>query len=170
MAGKTVARSFKGASGCAMLHVERSVEETQAGLRVKSPKTKRGRRTITLPSNAVAMLRAHKVAQLELRLQLGMGKLEPDTLVFGTIEGGLMSPDNLSSRWYHICRDKRLPLVTFHALRHTHASLLIREGVDILTISRRLGHSRASITLDVYGHLIGGADEAAAKAIEKVMK
>jgi len=99
-----------------------------------------------------------------------MGKLDPDTLVFGTIEGNLMSPDNLSSRWYHICRGKELPLVTFHALRHTHASLLIRDGVDILTISRRLGHSRASITLDVYGHLIGGADEAAAKAIEKVMR
>ena len=153
------------------IRVERSVEETkQTGLRVKSPKTKRGRRTITLPSTAVAMLRAHKVQQLELRLQLGMGKLEPDTLVFGTIEGSLMSPDNLSSRWYHVCRGKGLPLVTFHALRHTHASVLIRNGVDILTISRRLGHSKASITLDVYGHMIGGADEAAAKAIEKVMK
>jgi integrase len=67
-------------------------------------------------------------------------------------------------------KDKGLPLVTFHALRHTHASVLIRESVDILTISRRLGHSKASITLDVYGHMIGGADEAAAKAIEKVMK
>ncbi len=45
-----------------------------------------------------------------------------------------------------------------------------RAGVDILTISRRLGHSKAAITLDVYGHLIGGADEAAATAIEGMLK
>ena len=64
---------------------------------------------------------------------------------------------------------KKLPAVTFHALRHTHASMLIRAGVDILTISRRLGHSKAAITLDVDGHSIGGADEAAARAIEGVL-
>lgn len=48
--------------------------------------------------------------------------------------------------------------------------MLIRAGVDILTISRRLGHSKAAITVDVYGHLIGGADEAAAAAIGEVLK
>ena len=48
--------------------------------------------------------------------------------------------------------------------------MLIRKGVHILTISRRLGHSAAAITLDVYGHLIAGADAAAAKAIEGVLK
>jgi integrase len=60
--------------------------------------------------------------------------------------------------------------VNFHSLRHTHVSMLIRAGVDILTISRRLGHSKAAITLDVYGHLIGGADAAAAKALEGLLK
>ena len=60
--------------------------------------------------------------------------------------------------------------VKFHALRHTHASVLIRMGVDILTISRRLGRGKASVTLDLYGHLIEGADAAAAKAIEGVLK
>ena len=48
--------------------------------------------------------------------------------------------------------------------------MLIRAAVDILTISRRLGHSKAVITLDVYGHLIGGADEVAAAALEGVLK
>ena len=60
--------------------------------------------------------------------------------------------------------------MSFHALRHTHASTLIRAGVDILTISRRLGHGKASVTLDTYGHLIEGSDAAAAKAIEGVLK
>jgi len=61
-------------------------------------------------------------------------------------------------------------MVNFHSLRHAHASALIRAGVDVLTVSRRLGHSKSSITLDVYGHLVEGADAAAAKAIGEVLR
>jgi len=152
------------------LRVERSVEETRAGLRVKPPKTKRGRRSISLPPEAVAMLRAHKVKQLELRLLLGLGSIKPDTLVFSNVEGALLSPHAISRSWRLFLIHKKLPRVPFHALRHTHVSMLINAKVDILTISRRLGHSKASVTLDVYGHLIGGADAAAARAIEGVLK
>ena len=152
------------------LAIERSVEETEAGLRLKSPKTKRGRRSVSLAAETVTVLRAHKVAQLKLRLQLGMGNITPETLVFSNIDGGLLSPDNLSRDWRRALVKHRLPLVKFHALRHTHASILISKGVDILTISRRLGHSKASITLDVYGHLMKGGDAAAAAAIEGVLK
>jgi integrase len=151
------------------LRVERSVEETKAGLRVKPPKTKRGRRTISLPPDTVAMLRAHKVKQMETRLALGMGKPDETTLVLSDVEGRLISPHSVSRAWCMACKTRKLPRVPFHALRHTHVSVLIGKGVDILTISRRLGHSKASVTLDVYGHLIGGADEAAAKAIGEVL-
>ena len=61
-------------------------------------------------------------------------------------------------------------MVTFHALRHTHASVLIKCGVDILTVAKRLGHAEPSMTLNTYAHLIEGADEAAAKAIEGMLK
>ena len=60
--------------------------------------------------------------------------------------------------------------MSFHGLRHTHVSMLIRADVDILTISRRIGHRKVSVTLDIYGHLIEGADAAAATAIEGVWK
>jgi integrase len=56
--------------------------------------------------------------------------------------------------------------VSLHALRHTHASSLIAAGVDVLTISRRLGHASPSITLDVYGHLFKNVDDRAAQVIE----
>ena len=102
---------------------------------------------------------------MQLRLQLGLGKIEAETLVFSTIEGKPLSPDNLSRDWRRFCASKRLPRVSFHSLRHTHASVLIASGVDILAVSR-LGHSRASTTLNVYGHVLDGGDEAAAKAIE----
>jgi integrase len=152
----------------ALIRVERSVEETKAGLRIKSPKTKLSRRSVTLPPEAVGMLRAPKVAQMEQRLTLGQGG--SPKLCFSTVEGELLSPDNLSRDWARICRAKRLPRVSFHALRHTHASLLIAKGVDVLAVGRRLGHSRASTTLDKYGHLVEGADAAAAKAIEGILK
>ena len=152
------------------LRVERSLEETKAGLRLKPPKTKRGRRNIALPPDAVAMLRAHRVKQMELRLVIGLGKIEPSTLVLSDVEGRPLKPHTVSRAWQRVVIAKGLPRVSFHALRHTHASMLIRTGVDILTISRRLGHSAAAITLDVYGHLIEGADAAAAKAIEGVLK
>jgi integrase len=47
-----------------------------------------------------------------------------------------------------------LPAIRFHDLRHTNASLLLNQGKPVITVSRRLGHAKASITLDVYGHLI----------------
>jgi integrase len=152
----------------AVLRVERSIEETKAGLRIKPPKTKSGRRNIGLASDAIAMLREHRAEQMRIRLALGQGG--PPLLVFSTIEGALLSPDNLSRDWWRVCNARKLPRVSFHALRHTHASMLIRAGVDVLTISRRLGHSSTSMTLDVYGHLMEGADAAAAKAIEGVLK
>ena len=153
-----------------VLRVERSVEETKAGLRCKAPKTKRGRRNITLPSEAIAVLRAHKIKALELRLALGMGPITATTLVFATVEGELIRPRNLTKAWSRVRSAHKLPAVSFHAFRHSHASMLIRAGVDILTISRRLGHSKAAITLDCYGHLIEGADAAAAKAIEGLLR
>jgi integrase len=103
-------------------------------------------------------------------MQLGLGNIRPDTFVFSTIEGGPLSPDNLSRDWRRVCASKKLPRVSFHSLRHSHASMLIASGVDILAVSRRLGHSKASITLDTYGHMYRGADAAAAKAIEGVLK
>ena len=151
-----------------VLRVERSVEETEAGLRVKPPKTKRGRRNISLPIDTVTMLREHRKGQIELRLRLGQGGAP--VLVFSDVEGGMLYPDAISRQWANVIRAKRLPLVPFHALRHTHASTLIASGVDILTVSRRLGHSKAAITLDVYGHLVEGKDAAAAKAIEGLLK
>ena len=152
----------------ATLRCERSVEETRAGLRLKQPKTRAGRRNIALAPDTVAMLRTHRAEQMRLRLALGQGG--SPKLVFGTLEDELRSPDNLSRDWCRTVRAKRLPLVSFHSLRHTCASLMIAAGTDILTISRRLGHRKASVTLDTYGHLVKGKDAEAAKAIEGLLK
>ena len=153
-----------------LVRVERSLEETTGGLRFKPPKTAHGRRTISLPVNVVDILRGHKRRLVELRLALGVGRLGADDLVFPMADGTPYSPDKLSRDWGHAVRDRKLPAANFHALRHSHASALIAAGLDIVTISRRLGHGSPAITLRVYAHAFSAdRDEAAARAMETAM-
>jgi integrase len=149
----------------ATMRIDRALEQTKAGLRFKPPKTKYGRRTITLPAGAVTVMREHRLRQLELRMQLGLGKPDPDALVFSRPTGEPIPPNDLSRDWRRACKALMLPRVMFHALRHTHASALIAAGIDIVKISRRLGHGSPAITLKVYSHLFDTRDDGAAEAI-----
>jgi integrase len=149
------------------LTIERSLEQTTAhGIRVKGPKTKHGRRTISLPAHLVAELRQHWREQQEHRLGIGLGKAPDSAPVFAAADGRHLSPSGLSKAWPRVMAAIGMPAVTLHSLRHTHASMLIASGMDILTISRRLGHSSPAITLGVYGHLIHGTDDRAAQIME----
>jgi integrase len=153
------------------VRVERSLEETgKSQLRFKAPKSKHGRRTISLPSSAVAVLREHRRRVLETRMALGLGKPEADRLMFSKPDGSPLSPDNLSRDWCRTCRRFGLPVVMLHALRHTHASALIAKGIDVVQISRRLGHSSPVITLETYAHLFKTVDGAAAAAAESLFR
>jgi integrase len=153
----------------ATLRVERSLEEIKQGLRFKPPKTKNGRRTISLPANVLQILREHRRRQAEQRLLFGLGRPGADDLVFTVADGAPCSPDNLSRDWRRTVLALDLPRVMFHALRHSHASALIAAGLDVLTISRRLGHGSAGFTLKTYGHLFADKADAAARAIDAAM-
>jgi integrase len=151
------------------IKVERSLEETKAGLAFKEPKTRAGRRLVAIPVSIVAELRAHWRAQQEERLALGLGKAAPDDPVFSRPDGSLWPPDRLSSNWAKTVAVLKLPKVTFHALRHTHVSQLIAAGLDVVSVSRRVGHSNPTITLSLYAHLFGNTDERAAAAVETAL-
>jgi integrase len=155
----------------ATVRVERSLEETAAGLRFKPPKTRAGRRVISLPASAVAALRAHRAAQIEHRLALGLGRPDVNDLVFARPDASPHPPDNLSRDWRRNVLFLKLPLVSLHALRHSHVSALIAAGLDVVTISRRIGHASPAVTLGVYAHVFAAADKdtAAALAIEAAM-
>src|SRR5262245_44482778 len=144
------------------LRVEQALEETtRGGLAFKPPKTRHGRRTITLPPSTVAVLREYWKTQQEQRLFLGLGKAPADALVFGDWDGSPRSPRGLTHQWTAAAKTASIK-ATLHSLRHTHASTLIAAGLDVLTISRRLGHGSPAITLNVYGHLFKPDDRAAA--------
>jgi integrase len=152
----------------ATLRIEQALEQTKrGGLIFKAPKTRYGRRTITLPPSTVAELRAHWKAQQEQRLALGLGKAPEDALVFATWDGSTRSPNALTKEWALAMKAAGVK-ATLHSLRHTHASTLISLGVDVLSISRRLGHGSPAITLGVYGHLFM-TDDRAAQAIEMAL-
>ena len=139
-------------------------------MRLKAPKTRHGRRIISLPASAVEVLKQHRKAQLELRVALGMGRLPADAYVFGTVEGTPRDPDRITQDWKRYTAARGLPRVTLQALRHSHASALIAAGTDPVVVSRRLGHGSPVITMAVYAHLFDRSDEAAAKAIDAVLK
>jgi integrase len=164
------------------VRIERSVEQTRGDLsaegpksrrpvvlRFKSPKTKAGRRSVTIPPSVVSELRAQWRQQQEQRLALGLGGASGDDLVFARYDGSPYPPDALTWDWARTVRLLKLPPVTFHALRHTHASQLIASGLDVVSVSRRLGHSNPTVTLGVYAHLFGATDERAANVIEAAM-
>jgi integrase len=153
-----------------VIEVREALEETKAfGVRFKAPKSKAGRRDVTLPDILVDVLREHRKATLELRLQLGLGKLPPDALLFANLEGQPQRPSNVSSDWGDFAQRIGIPEITFHALRHTHASQLIAQGVDIVTISQRLGHAKPNITLATYAHMFHTDDSKAAAAINAAL-
>jgi integrase len=154
--------------------VRASLEETASGLRLKEPKTKHGRRTIALGKAAATALRDHSRQQVELRLRLGLGRPQATDYVFpkpGDATFQAWPPDQLSRDWARIVSGKRrgLPRVSFHALRHTHASMLIAAGLDVVSICRRLGHGRPSVTLDVYGHLIERNEDKMVAALDAAL-
>jgi integrase len=149
------------------LRVELSLEQTKAhGIRLKAPKTRNGRRTISLPAHIVTELRAHWRAQQQQRLTLGIGKAPPDSQVLATYDGKPQSQNAVACAWQRAVAAIGMPGLKLHSLRHTHASMLIASGMDVLTISRRLGHGSPTITLQVYGHLIHGADDRAAQIMD----
>lgn len=149
-----------------LLHVRATVVEIKhQAPTTKEPKTKAGRRTLTMPDAVVSALRDLRRRQLERRVALGLGRPEADALVFPGMDGGLRRPSTLSHEW----RDAAVADVRFHDLRHTHVSMLIDAGLDLVTIAKRIGHKNAKVTLTTYAHLFQRDDGRAAAAINAAL-
>jgi integrase len=148
-----------------VVRIERSLEQTKAGLQFKAPKTRNGRRNVSISPWLVAELRGHRTRQQERRLSLGLGRAPDDALVFARWDGSIRAPHWLTQKFALTMEALKIDC-TLHGLRHTHVSQLIAAGLDILTISRRIGHANPAITLRVYGHLFRNTDARAAEIME----
>jgi integrase len=147
------------------LHVTQAVESVGGKLGVKPPKTLRSARTIKMPAALVRELERYRKEQLEQRLKLGLGG-RPD-LVFTSPLGQMLQPDSFSEAFAN--KAAIIKPITFHGLKHTHLTLLLKSGVPVHIVSARAGHAKPSITLDTYSHLLGGEDNDAAKQAEAIL-
>ncbi len=117
------------------------------------PKTKAGKRPISLPPFLIDMLKDHKENQEERRKKVGE-TWENRDLVFPDLHGGYFNPRYLEKTFNKIIKTAGLPNIHFHDLRHSAASILLSMGINIKIIQELLGHSNISITLDTYSHLL----------------
>jgi integrase len=155
----------------AKLTVRQALHEESGKLFLGEVKTRAGRRTISLGPEATQALRRQRKRQLEEKLAAGGRWGNEWNLVFTDTQGGPLRRTNIAKRdMKRICERAQLDGVTLHTFRHTHASMLIYAGVDIKTVSRRLGHENITITLQTYGHLMPGQDEAAAEAMDQLFR
>jgi len=143
--------------------IQRNADKPEFG----QPKTAKSRRRVDISPSVVRELREHRKCQLELKLKAGP-QWEDFNLVCSHENGRPVNPPTLSSRFSRTASKLGLP-VTFHGLRHTHASLLIKAGVPAKVISERLGHSSIRTTMDTYGHLMDGMQKEAARKLEKLL-
>ncbi|MCP4614441.1 MAG: site-specific integrase [Planctomycetes bacterium] len=139
------------------------------GLVVGQPKTKSSRRSVSLSPNAAALLSGLKAKRMEQLESVGI-KLDESGFVFSNPDGGPVSPDAVSHEFQKTVKVLGLPPVRFHDLRHTHATLMLKEGIHPKIVSERLGHSTIAITMDTYSHVLPGMQEEAALVFEKSLE
>jgi integrase len=151
------------------IKVERQLSRTRnGGVQFYAPKTRSGRRTIALGQATIEVLQSHYLKQEEERRTAGDQWVDQG-LIFTNSLGGPINHRNLLRNFKSLLRDAGLPDIRFHDLRHTSASLMLNDGIPLLAVSRRLGHARASITLNIYGHLVPGIQEEAAARIDEIV-
>ncbi len=151
------------------LRVERALEYIPGeGIRFKTPKTARSRRTVTLSNSLVRALRRARAAQAQRRLSMGEGYGDQD-LVFATQTGRPLSPRNVLREFGKLVDRAGIPKIRFHDLRHTYATILLNEGVPISVVSERLGHSTPTTTLNVYAHVLPNVQQALADKLDAIL-
>lgn len=142
-----------------------AAEELAGVLRIKEPKSASGRRVVKLSQTAVDALHAHRK-----RLMVS-GKAGSPWLFMDSDGGFLRKPNFHRNVWKPLKTAAGLPdHVTFHDLRHAHASTLLRQNVHPKIVQERMGHSSIKLTMDTYSHLIPDAQDAAADAIDKARR
>jgi integrase len=133
------------------------------------PKTKAGRRPISLPPFLITMLKEHKAKQEQQRNKVG-DAWEKRDLVFPDLHGGYFNPRYLEKTFSKIIQESGLPPIHLHDLRHSGASILLSMGINIKIIQQILGHSNISITLDTYSHLLPSMQDDAVNMWDKLFQ
>lgn len=151
------------------VQVNSTLQVTPAGYVFAKPKTSKSRRQIALSPTVVEAVCRHRDNQVRDRLKLGEAWVDHD-LVFPNAISDFYEPSNFVRRQFlRLLREAGLPRVRFHDLRHTAATLLLSQGINVKVVSEMLGHSNVSITLNVYGHVLPHMQQQAADTMDRLL-
>lgn len=140
-----------------VVRVERSVTQLGGPRQYTTPKNHE-RRTVSIDDRTAGVLKALRVDQARARLAWGAGWAGGEGLVFGWENGAPIAPDHVTKDFVRSQAGLDLPRLKLHELRHTHATLLLRAGVPVHIVAKRLGHKDPSVTLNVYADVIPDDD------------
>ena len=150
------------------VYVSRSLHQLKDGSYIfTEPKSAKSRRTIALSPSAILMLKDHREKQELERAVLGI-PLTDDDLVFSTLEGNPLRPNTVTRAWTMLAAHSGLKVIRLHDARHTHASLMLKQGIHPKIVQERLGHASIQMTLDTYSHVAPGLQQAAAEGFDKL--
>ncbi|MGI8976319.1 MAG: tyrosine-type recombinase/integrase [Thermomicrobiales bacterium] len=130
-------------------------------------KTSAGTRTVRLTSRTLAVLKEHRKQWLERKL--AAETWADHDLIICTGKGTPVNPGNVRKHFDAVVRRAGLRRITPHGLRHTHATMLLKQGVPAKIVSERLGHASIGITLDTYSHVLPDMQDTAAAAMDTIM-
>lgn len=150
------------------LSVRRSLVPTREGKRIQEPKTAGSRRVVALSDDVVQSLKAHQEAQASEKA-LFEEAYEDQGLVFASPEGRPLDPRALTRAFERVVKKAGFSRITFHDLRHTHATLLLQMGIHPKVVAERLGHTGIRTTLDTYSHVLPSLQAEAAKALDELL-
>lgn len=152
------------------VYVSRSLHQLRDGTSViRQPKTAKGRRTVALPPSAILMLGEHR-RKRELEKAMTGGPLSDEELIFCQTDGKPLLADTVTHAWIKLVRRNGLPPIRLHDARHTHASLMLKQGIHPKVVQERLGHASIQTTLDTYSHVAPGLQETAAKRFDEAFR
>jgi len=123
---------------------------------------------VSLPPSAAQVLQEHKKEQASQIAEIGR-ELRKDDLVFSDPKDRPLRPDTVTHAWLKLVRRIGLDVVRLHDARHTHTSLMLKQGVHPKITQERLGHASIQLTLDTYSHVAPGLQEAAAAGFDKMI-
>ena len=151
------------------ISVVQALYPTKKGLVLLPPKTDKSIRTICIPITLINILKDYKIKQDLIKNKLD-NNYATHNLVCCQADGKPINPTTLNHKFHNLLEKNNLPLIRFHDLRHSHASLLLKEKVPVKVISERLGHSNTNITLDIYSHIYAETNIEVANTFDKFLK
>jgi integrase len=135
------------------IHVQRSLTRTKSkGLILKDVKTENSNRIVVISDYVVQALQKQLATQETYKKMLG-SSYKDNGLVNCTEDGMPIDPRNLLRQFYRLMDEAKVPKITFHDLRHLHATTLMALGENPKVVADRLGHSKVQFTLDIYSHV-----------------